>query len=156
MDKITTRKLEQNLEIWTNGGQKNNIKPHSDKIHTEFKDSIFDSEDLTAIEYCEKHYPETVKEYKRIMWEQYETFCKKQRNYGPTNISVGTRLENKEDVKLSLTGLWFRMNDKIQRLKQLVVFGQPDEVGEPITDTYADLSVYSIIAHIVKNGKWGK
>lgn len=114
------------------------------------------SDDMTAIEYCQKNYPETVKEYKRIMWEQYETFCKKQRNYGPTNISVGTKLETNEDVKLSLTGLWFRINDKVQRLKQLVVFGQPDEVDEPITDTYADLSVYGIIAQIVKNGKWGK
>tara|TARA_R110001592_G_scaffold87117_4_gene257249 strand:- start:16484 stop:16894 length:411 start_codon:yes stop_codon:yes gene_type:complete len=114
------------------------------------------SGDMTAIEYCEKNYPETVKEYKRIMWEQYETFCKKHRNYGPSNISVGTQLETNDDVKLSLTGLWFRINDKIQRLKQLVVFGQPDEVGESISDTYADLSVYGIIAQIVKNGKWGK
>ena len=90
------------------------------------------------------------------MWEQYETFCKKQRNYGPGNISVGTQLETKEDVKLSLTGLWFRMNDKVQRLKQLVVFGQPDEVGESLQDTYADLSVYGIIAQLVQNGKWSK
>ena len=43
---------------------------------------------------------------------QYETFCKKQRNYGPGNISVGSELVTKDDVKLSLTGLWFRMNDK--------------------------------------------
>ena len=97
-----------------------------------------------------------MEEYKRIMWEQYETFCKKQRNYGPDNISVGTDLRTKDEVKISLTGLWFRMNDKIQRLKQLVVLGQPDEVGESIQDTYADLSVYGIIAQIVQNGKWGK
>ena len=32
-----------------------------------------------------------------------------------------------------------RMNDKIQRLKQLVVLGQPDEVGENIQDTYEDM-----------------
>ena len=29
-------------------------------------------------------------------------------------------------------------NDKIQRLLQLVVKGQPDEVGENIQDTYED------------------
>ena len=85
------------------------------------------------------------------MWEQYETFCKKQRNYGPGNISVGTQLETKEDVKLSLTGLWFRMNDKVQRLKQLVVFGQPDEVGESLQDTYGFR--YGIIAQVEK---WSK
>jgi hypothetical protein len=95
-------------------------------------------------------------EYKRIMWEQYETFCKKQRNYGPTNISVGTQLQTKDDIKLSLSGLFFRMNDKINRMKQMVIFGQPDEVGESLTDTFADLSVYGMIAQIVKNGKWGK
>lgn len=112
--------------------------------------------ELTAIEYCEKTYPKTCEEYKRIMWEQYETFCKKQRNYGPSNISVGTQLQTKEDVKLSLSGLFFRMNDKINRMKQMVIFGQPDEVGESLTDTFADLSVYGIIAQLVKNGKWGK
>jgi hypothetical protein len=45
-------------------------------------------------------------EYKRIMWEQYEMFCKKQRNYGPGNISVGTSLETKDDdISLSLIGV---------------------------------------------------
>jgi hypothetical protein len=110
----------------------------------------------TAREFCESTYPVMMDEYKRIMWEQYETFCKKQRNYGPGNISVGTDLKTKDDIKLSLTGLFFRLNDKIQRSKQLVVFGQPDEVGESIQDTFADLSVYGIIAQLVQNGKWGK
>ena len=110
----------------------------------------------TAVEYCEKHYPEMMKEYKKIMFEQYETFCKKQRNYGPHNISVGTSLETNDDIKLSLTGLWFRINDKVQRLKQLVILGQPDEVGESVQDTFQDLSVYGMIAQIVQNGKWGK
>ena len=111
---------------------------------------------LTAVEYCEKHYPKMMKEYKKIMFEQYETFCKKQRNYGPHNISVGTPLETPDDIKLSLTGLWFRINDKVQRLKQLVILGQPDEVGESVQDTFQDLSIYGMIAQIVQNGKWGK
>ena len=110
----------------------------------------------SAIKYCEETYPQTCEEFKNILDEMYITFCKKQRNYGPGNISVGTTLETKEDVKLSLTGLWFRINDKVQRLKQLVVLGQPDEVGESIQDTYEDLSVYGIIAQIVQRGKWGK
>ena len=77
-------------------------------------------------------------------------------NYGPDNISVGSRLETSDEIKVSLTGLWFRMNDKIQRLKQLVLLGGQDNVGEAVDDTYQDLSVYSIISQIVKNGKWGK
>jgi hypothetical protein len=110
----------------------------------------------SAVEFCERIYPEMMEEFKKIQAEMYQTFCKKQRNYGPSNISVGTSLQTKEDIKLSLTGLWFRINDKIQRLKQLVVLGQPDEVGEPIQDTYQDLSVYGIIAQIVQRGKWAK
>lgn len=110
----------------------------------------------SAIEYCERVYPETTKEFKQIQAEMYETFCKKQRNYGPGNISVGTELKTKEDIKLSLTGLWFRKTDKINRLKQLVILGHPDEVGESIKDTYEDLSIYGIISQLVCRSKWGK
>ena len=93
--------------------------------------------------------------------EKYFWFEHAERNaiYNAARIGVstlGTTLESKEDVKLSLTGLWFRINDKVQRLKQLVVLGQPDEVGESIQDTYEDLSVYGIIAQIVQRGKWSK
>ena len=110
----------------------------------------------SAVAYCEETYPQTCEEFKKILDEMYITFCKKQRNYGPGNISVGTSLETKEDVKLSLTGLWFRINDKVQRLKQLVVLGHPDEVSETIEDTYQDLAVYSVISQLVSRGKWAK
>lgn len=112
--------------------------------------------ELSAVQFCERTYPQTCDEFKTILDEMYVTFCKKQRNYGPGNISVGTPLETADDVKLSLTGLWFRINDKVQRLKQLVVLGQPDEVGESIQDTYEDLSVYGVIAQLVQRGKWAK
>ena len=75
-----------------------------------------------AVEYKEKNYPKMALEFKNICQEQYELFCTKQFNYGPSNIAVGTDLKKDEDVKLSLTGLWFRMNDKIQRLKNLLIF----------------------------------
>jgi hypothetical protein len=113
------------------------------------------AEEKTPIELCEEKYPEMTKEFKKILKEQYETFCKKQLNYGPHNISGGTSLKTDEDIKFSLMGLFFRMNDKVQRLKQLVVLGNQDQVGESIDDTYKDLSVYGIIAQIVKRGKWG-
>lgn len=104
----------------------------------------------------EAEYPQMTSEYKKIMMEQYETFCLKQSNYGPGNISVGTSLSTPDDVKLSLTGLWFRMNDKIQRLKQLVVLGKQDNVGEAVEDTFQDLSVYGVICQLVSRGKWAK
>ena len=115
-----------------------------------------EKQQVSAVKYCEEKYPETTAEFKKILRDQYELFCKKQMNYGPDNISVGTRLETPEELKLSQTGLWFRMNDKIQRLKQLVLLGKPDTVGEAVEDTYQDLSVFNIIAQIVLKGKWGK
>ena len=114
----------------------------------------YSEKDNKAVEWCEKNYPELTQEYKKIMMEQYILFCKKHRNYGTGNVNVGTNLETDSDVKLSLTGLWFRINDKIQRLKQLVVLGEPDTVGESVIDTFQDLSVYGIIAQIVKQKKF--
>ena len=67
----------------------------------------------------EKEWPEMTTEFKKLQREQYELFCHKQHDYGPGNISVGTQLQTPEEVKLSLTGLWFRMNDKLQRVKTL-------------------------------------
>ena len=114
----------------------------------------YSKEDNEAVEWCEKAYPDITTEYKKIMMEQYILFCKKHRNYGTGNINVGTNLDTDNDVKLALTGLWFRLNDKIQRLKQLVVLGEPDTVGEAIDDTFQDLSIYGIIAQLVKEKKF--
>ena len=90
-----------------------------DRPRVDFKEKT--STGNPAVDYCEENYPATCNEFKKIMNDQYLMFCKKQKNYGPGNISVGTNLETTDDIKLSLTGLWFRMNDKIQRLKQLII-----------------------------------
>ena len=149
--KTTTEKTTPSVVKQSTKGHKLNFKPVDEVEYSVIK---YDNPDIVA--QMEKEWPEMTDEFKRIMFTQYELFCKKQANYGPDNISVGSSLETKEDIKVSLTGLWFRMNDKIQRLKQLVVQGKKDEVGEAIEDSYQDLSVYGIIAQIVGNGKWGK
>ena len=112
--------------------------------------------DNTAVQLIEQQYPETAAEFKRLQKEQYELFCRKQHDYGPGNISVGTQLQTSDEVHLALTGLWFRMNDKIQRLKTLLMTGRESAVDEPLEDAYLDVSNYGIMATIVKNGKWGK
>jgi len=108
------------------------------------------------VEQMEKEWPEMTNEFKRLQREQYELFCRKQHDYGPGNISVGTQLQTDDEIKLSLTGLWFRMNDKIQRLKTLLMGNKESAVDEPLEDAYLDVSNYGIMATIVKNGKWGK
>lgn len=104
----------------------------------------------------EEKYPTMTNDFKRIQREQYELFCRKQSNYGPDNISLGTTLEREQDRKLSLQGLFFRLNDKINRYKQMIMFGSVDAVGESLEDTFKDISVYGIIAQLVQNGTWGK
>ena len=110
----------------------------------------------TAVAYCEKEYPETSKEFHKIQFEQWSTFCKKQMDYGPSNIAMDTALKTKDDRRLSLIGLIVRINDKIQRLMNLVVKHNRCAQNEPVMDAFKDLSVYGIIAQIVDNGKWGK
>ena len=111
----------------------------------------------SIIEQMEKEWPEMTQEFKKIQQEQYELFLHKQHDYGPGNISVGTQLQTLEEVKLSLTGLWFRMNDKIQRLKNLLMSGRDNAVeGETVEDAYLDVSNYGIMATVVSRGKWGK
>jgi hypothetical protein len=104
----------------------------------------------------EQEWPEMTKEFKRLQREQYELFLHKQHDYGPGNISVGTQLQTEEEIHLSLTGLWFRINDKCQRLKTMLMGGRKSAVDEPLEDAYLDISNYGIMATIVKNGKWGK
>ena len=119
-------------------------------------DEVLQYDNPKIVAEMEKQWPEMTHEFKRIMFTQYELFCLKQSNYGPDNISVGSDLKKEDDRKVALTGLWFRMNDKVQRLKQLVVLGKKDNVGEACEDTFQDLSVYGIIAQLVASGKWAK
>jgi hypothetical protein len=115
------------------------------------------NEDKTIVQQMEEEWPQMTSEFRRLQREQYELFLHKQHDYGPGNISVGSQLQTEEEVHLSLTGLWFRMNDKIQRLKTLLMSGRKNAVeGEPIEDAFLDVSNYGIMATIVKNGKWGK
>ena len=110
-----------------------------------------------VIELMEKEWPVMTAEFKKLQREQYELFLHKQHDYGPGNISVGTALKTPEEVKLSLTGLWFRMNDKLQRMKTLLMNNRESAVkDEPLEDAYLDVSNYGIMATIVNRGKWGK
>ena len=121
------------------------------------RELLVNTERLTIIEQMEKDWPKMTQEFKKIQREQYELFLHKQHDYGPGNISVGSQLQTPEEVKLSLTGLWFRMNDKIQRLKTLLMGDKEAAVnGEPMEDAYLDVSNYGIMAIIVSRGKWGK
>ena len=112
-------------------------------------------ESKSSITAMKEKYPEIAKAFEAIMKEEYELFAKKMLDYGKANIAVGTALESEEEVKLALTGLFFRMNDKVQRIKNIVVMGnKPNVQDETILDTFRDLSIYGVIAQIVATNKW--
>ena len=76
-------------------------------------------------------------------------------DYGPQNISMGTGVGEAVNIKLATTALVVRINDKVQRLINLVVKNNREAQNEPTMDAFKDLACYGIIAQIVKNGKWG-
>ena len=71
-------------------------KPRIDFTET---DNTKHDDDLTPIEFVEKHYTEMTNEFKTIQREQYELFCCKQYNYGKGNIMLGGDIDKKEDRK---------------------------------------------------------
>ena len=115
-----------------------------------------DNSNGDVVELMEKEYPEMMGEFRRIQKEQYKLFALKQHDYGPHNISMGTDLKEEKDVKLALTALAVRINDKVNRLVNLIIKRNSEGQSEPTMDAFKDLSVYGIIAQIVRNGKWGK
>ena len=147
--------LEENMEVIKEA--KTKVEWSGTHSHQITKEVMEKHKKMSVVEQMELEWPEMTQEFKKIQKEQYELFLHKQHDYGPGNISVGSTLETEEDVKLSLTGLWFRMNDKIQRLKTLLMGERTAAVeGEPLEDAYLDVSNYGIMATIVSRGKWGK
>ena len=110
-----------------------------------------------AISDFEKTYPQLAEAWKEVQQEQYELFAKKMMDYGLGNISLGTTLDEPEDVQLSLTGIWLRCNDKINRLKNMLKRkGYNYVTGETMIDSFVDIANYGIIAMLVMRGKWKK
>ena len=110
---------------------------------------------LDSIAKCEALYPETTKAFKRNQHEGYQLFCEKQLDYGPENIKARTPLLTSTDRNWALTGLSFRIDDKVTRLINLLKT-KSNPNNESIEDTLTDLSNYAIIGLIVKEGNWDK
>ena len=87
--------------------------------------------------------------------EQYILFAKKHLDYGMSNISAGTQLANDEEKQFALTGLWYRLSDKVNRWKNIIITKQQTK-NEALTDTYPDITNYGIIAQLVEKGMWKK
>jgi len=106
-------------------------------------------------EILKAEYPHIYNGYMAIVEEQLELFSKKHLDYGMANISAGTLLATEEERSFALTGLWYRISDKISRWKNLLINNKRIN-NEPLTDTYQDIVNYGIIAQLVERGLWKK
>ena len=106
-------------------------------------------------EILKTEYPHIYNGYMAIVEEQLELFSKKHLDYGMANISAGTLLSTEEERAFALTGLWYRISDKISRWKNLLINNKKIN-NEPLTDTYQDIVNYGIIAQLVERGLWKK
>ena len=116
---------------------------------------MISEKEVSAIEQLEKEYPTIAAGYKKIIKEQYELFAKKHLDYGMANVAAGTQLANDEEKQFALTGLFFRLNDKVSRWKNFII-NKRNAQNETLTDTYQDITNYGIIAQLVEREMWKK
>ncbi len=107
----------------------------------------------SAREILKEEYPTIYEGYKSIIDEQFELFARKHLDYGMHNVSAGTNLENSDEVEFAMTGLWYRLSDKINRWKNMIISGRKAQ-NETLIDTFQDVTNYGIIAQLVKRGMW--
>ena len=108
-----------------------------------------------SVQIVKEEYPEIYNGYQSIMNEQLKLFCDKHLDYGMSNISAGTQLVNNDEKEFALTGLWYRLSDKVNRWKNLIISKRSTR-NEPLIDTYQDIVNYGIIAQLVEKNQWKK
>ena len=106
-----------------------------------------------AIDILKEEYPVIYQGYKDIIDEQFELFAKKHLDYGMHNVSAGTNLDTAQEKEFAMTGLWYRLSDKINRWKNMIISGRKAE-NETLIDTFQDNTNYGIISQLVRRGMW--
>jgi len=81
--------------------------------------------------------------FAQVTDEMLVTFIKKNKDYGKGNILDTDEL-----------GILFRINDKINRLKNLLSINASPE-NETLEETWHDIAVYGVIAILLRRG-WFK
>ena len=109
----------------------------------------------SARQTLKEEYPTIYQGYEDIINEQFELFAKKHLDYGMHNITAGTSLQTKEETEFAMTGLWYRLSDKINRWKNIIITKRKTQ-NETLIDTFQDITNYGIIAQLVERGLWKK
>ena len=112
---------------------------------------------MSAVDFIQdkygKEYAGLLKNFRDLQLEQYLLFARKNHDYGMKNITAGSDLETEDEVKFVLTGLWFRISDKVNRWRNIMKNGWTVET-ETFLDTLQDIANYAIIAEMVARGLW--
>lgn len=115
------------------------------------------------IKEMEELYPECTNELLDNFDRAYKLWCKKQNDYGDSNIRLGLDLdssssEHSQNNRLAQLGVVIRMNDKISRLINLYKkdMEESSAVRESIEDTAIDMMNYANMLMVLRANKWGK
>lgn len=144
-DEIFAHLHDTSIDLWVEF-----LKPRLQKIMTP---CICTDEIKKEIETA---YPETCRHLQILMEEEYALFMNKQHDYGSANISVGQNLDDPAGKRVALSAIIFRLNDKVQRLLNLVVKKGELATCEPVEDAFRDIALFAKIALVVDKNKWAK
>lgn len=83
--------------------------------------------------------------FQKICDELLATFIQKHKDYGKGNI-----------LSIKELGIAFRLTEKIERLKNLLMNPTQDPVNESIADNIKDIAVYAIVMEMFRRGEFQK
>ena len=83
--------------------------------------------------------------FQKICDELLATFVQKHKDYGKGNI-----------LSIKELGITFRLAEKIERLKNLLMNPGVDPVNESIADNIKDIAVYAIVMEMYRRGEFQK
>lgn len=122
--------------------------PYLSKITIPITDSgAIRLQDWAILATGESGWKEIEEAWLRKAQEIYGVFCKKQSDYGPTNIAVAGQ-----------QGVAIRLGDKLSRFFELLGLTSRENAGEAkneaIRDSWIDFGDYGIIGLMVHDGDW--
>ncbi len=83
--------------------------------------------------------------FNKICDELLATFIQKHKDYGKGNI-----------LSIKELGIAFRLTEKVERLKNLLMNPSQDPVNESISDNIKDIAVYAILMEMYRRGEFQK
>jgi hypothetical protein len=83
--------------------------------------------------------------FQKICDELLATFIQKHKDYGKGNI-----------LSIKELGIAFRLTEKVERLKNLLMNPGVEPVNESIADNIKDIAVYAIVMEMFRRGEFQK